>query len=163
MFQINTLVQNTLATNSEIWNRNIDLLNILTYGDLTRIAGDQRGSLRQFHSACYVVLSTIGPLYYDKEHTEYTTKKGEKITSLNTIKGINTTRFKSRYAKLNLAKRFILANENPNVSKHGRWVSAQRAYELLQELSLELSQDVEDLGLNKKEKIPGAAAALTGT
>lgn len=157
------MVQNTLSNSSDIWNRNIDLLNILTYGDLTRIAGDQRGSLRQFHSACYVVLSTIGPLYYDKEQVEYTRKSGEVIVALNTIKGINTQRFKDRWTLLNKAKVFVLASENTMVSKHGRWVAAQRAYELLQNLSLLLSQDTEDLGLNKKDKTPGSAAALTGT
>jgi hypothetical protein len=158
------MVQGTLATNSEIWNRNIDLLNILTYGDLTGIAGQQRGSIRQLESACYVKLTTIGPLYYDKERTEHTNKKtGEVIISLGTIKGIHTDRFKQRYNDLNLARRFILASENEKIAQGSRYFAAQRAWEILNKLYLDLAQDAEDLGLNKKDKIPGAAAALTGT
>lgn len=146
-----------------MWNRNIDLLNVLTYGDLTRIAADQKGNLRQFHSACYVVISTIGPLYYDVEQRQHAQKSGEIITSNNAIRGIKTTRFKLRWELLNKAKVFMLASENPRFSRWGQYVAAQRAYELLQELSLNLAQDIEDLGLNKKEKTPGAAASLTGT
>ena len=156
------MVQN-LQVSSELWNRNIDLLNILTYGDLTAIAGDQRGSLRQVHSACFVILRTIGPLYYDVEQRDVTTKSGEVIHVNRTIRGIETTRFKNRWNKLNMVKRFMLASENPGVGRWGKFQAAQRAYELLQELGLELAQDIEDLGLNKKEKTPGSAAALTGT
>lgn len=156
------MVQNLQVT-SEMWNRNIDLLNLITYGDLTRIAGDQRGSLRQMHGACYVILSTISSLYYDAEQIERTRKDGEIITYNLKISGIKTKRFADRRNMLNLAKRFMLAYENPSISKHGRWTSAQRAYEILMELSWLLNQDIEDLGLNKKDKTPGAAAALTGT
>jgi len=156
------MVQN-LQVNSEIWNRNIDILNMITYGDLTRIAGDQRGSLRQMHSSCYVVLSTIAPMYYDAEQTEVTRKDGEILRVNRQISGIKTRRFRERSEQLNLAKRFMLASENYDISKYGRWVSSQRAYEILQQLSWNLSQDIEDLGLNKKDKTPGAAAALTGT
>jgi len=102
-------------------------------------------------------------LYYDKEQVEYTRKNGEVIIALNTIKGINTKRFKDRWVLLNKSKVFVLGSENTMISKYGRWVSAQKAYELLQTLSLLLSQDTEDLGLNKKDKTPGSAAALTGT
>jgi hypothetical protein len=115
------------------------------------------------HSACYVTLSTIASLYYDAEQVDRTRKDGEVITYNVKISGIKTKRFSDRKNLLNLSKRFILAYENPGVSKHGRWVSAQRAYELLQELSWLLTQDIEDLGLNKKDKTPGSAAALTGT
>ena len=146
-----------------MWNRNIDLLNILTYGDLTAIAGEQRGSLRQFHGACFVVVRTLGPLYYDREQVEYTQKNGEVIISNRDIRGIKTTRFKKRWDAFNQAKKFILATEHPMVGRYGKFVAAQRAYEILQQLGLDLSQDIEDLGLNKKEKTPGSAASLTGT
>lgn len=110
------------------------------------------------------MLRMIGPLYFDKERIEHTNKKtGEKITALNNIKGIRTQRFQERWNMLNQAKIFILAYENPQISKHGRWTAGQRAYEILHQLTFLILQDVEDLGLNKKDKIPGAAAALTGT
>ena len=145
-----------------MWNRNIDLLTILTYGDLTAIAGEQRGSLRQFHSACFVIIRMIGPLYYDVEQVHRAQKSGEVIISNTYIRGIKTNRFKARWDKLNYAKRFILATEHPMMGRHGQFMAAQRAYEILQQLGLDLSQDIEDLGLNKKEKTPGAAASLTG-
>lgn len=102
-------------------------------------------------------------MYIQQQTVDRVRATGEVISVNANIKGIRTDRFKDRWAKLNKANAFILASENPQVSQYGKYVAAQKAYAIMQELRFELWQDIEDLGLNKKEKTPGAAAALTGS
>lgn len=152
----------SLQVNNEMWNRNVDLLNMISYGQLTLFAADMRRSLRQMLAACNVILFTIGPMYVQKVPREVDNKDGSTRTVLDTKYGIRTQLFIDRKQLLTHSNNWLLASEHPHVDRATRHAAAQKTYELLYELSLQLLQDIEDMGLNKREKMPGYGAALTG-
>lgn len=157
----------TIAANNDIWNRNVDILNLVTYGQLQLIAGDMRRSIRQMYGACSTILLTIGPLYIEREERPVGKALTRSDTSTATrsviVKGVRTKKYTERLNKLIKANKFMLYSEHPDFDRETKHIYSQMAYSIIFELSTTLLQDIEDLGFNKREKPPGAAAALSGT
>lgn len=157
----------TIAANNDIWNRNVDILNLVTYGQLQLIAGDMRRSIRQMYGACSTILLTIGPLYNEKEERAVgialTRSETSTQTRTVTVKGIRTKKYAERKNKMIQANRYMLYSENLDFDRETRHIYSQMAYNIIFDLSTTLLQDIEDLGFNKREKPPGAAAALSGS
>ncbi len=154
---------NNLQTDSEIWNRNVDILNLITYGQLTTLAGNQRRSLRQIYEGCWSIFQQIGPMMYEDKVNESINEEGMKIRTKQRVKGLNTPRFRNYYQRLTLANNYILASENREIDYESRYAAAEAAYNILQSTQFQLLQDVDSLGLNKKDKNPSYNAGLTGS
>jgi len=111
----------------EIFKKNKELLNILTYDDLTLDLDEKGIPLRHIHSRSFVITKTIQGLYVDKD------------------------KLKLLWDKINEAGRLIIESENIQNDKQTRFNNSEEAFDLLQEIGIELKQDLEDLGLTKKQ------------
>lgn len=100
---------------------------------------------------------------YEDKVNESINEEGMKIRTKQRVKGLNTPRFRNYYQRLTLANNYILASENREIDYESRYAAAEAAYNILQSTQFQLLQDVDSLGLNKKDKNPSYNAGLTGS
>lgn len=156
------MVDNLQAEN-EIWNRNIDILNFISLGQLQINNGVMWRNLRLIDQGCLLILQNITPNLTEYEDIETKDKEGNKVVKerAKKLRGINTKRFKTYWAAHVEANDNILMSENPNIEPSSRHQCAQYAWEILNALSIHLLCEVEDMGYNHKKKLPAHMAALT--
>lgn len=150
----------SVLVNNDVWNRQVDLLNMITYGQIMVLAGEMRKNLRQIYAGCDTILSTLAPMYI--ERVAQNKEDNDKGRAQTQKKGIETRMFIDRRNEMYAINNLILYSEHPDFDRRARHYYAQVAYNRLQTMKLKLFQDVESLGFNKREKVPGSAAALTG-
>jgi hypothetical protein len=150
----------SVLVNNDVWNRQVDLLNMITYGQIMIVAGEMKKNLRQIYGGCDTILTTLAPMYV--ERIEISKDDHNKGRAQSQRKGIDTAMFTKRQKEMYTINNLILYSEHPDFDRRARHYYAQVAYNRLQTMKLQLFQDVESLGFNKREKVPGSAAALTG-
>lgn len=100
---------------------------------------------------------------YEDNPVTIVNEDGSKLTKKVRVKGLNTPRFRNYFNRLSLANNYLLASENSEIDRESRYAAAEAAYNILMSTQFQLLQDVDSLGLNKKDKNPSYNAGLTGS
>lgn len=155
------VVQKNLQVESEQWNRNVDLLNLITYGQLLYVEGQRRRNTTMMLDGCFAMLTTIGPLFTEDNKVQRERNGSvEKLIVEN--RGVNTRRFKIYFYNLSVANNHVVAANNRKYDTITRYTANQEAYNILVATGFQMLQDVNAMGFNSKLKNPGYNAGITG-
>ena len=152
---------NNLQSENEIWNRNIDILNFISLGQLQIMNGIMWRNLRLIDQGCLMILINITPPLTEHEIVREKKNNGTTVEKKITLKAYKTKRFQQYWSSHIEANDNILMSENPDIDRASRHEAAQYAWELLNALSIQLLCEVENMGFNYKKKMPAHMAALT--
>lgn len=125
----------------EMWRRGSHVVNILTYGQLLTVKGEEQQNPYYITQGLEVMLDIILPLLKEKQ-TNLETKKTK------TVKGKDTIKAKRFLHRIGLAKKLINASFDKTLINHQELLDL--AYRILHSLKIDVLQAAQDLDFNFK-------------
>lgn len=151
-----------IQADAEAWNRNVDLLNLITVGQAMYYKGSSDRDVKLMYDGLMWILYTITPMMKNEEEIAYTKQDGTTEKRKVTYVGMNTKIFKIYMNNMIIVEKHMIASRNPNYDRETRFQAAGEAYRLLVAQAFHIFQEVEAMGFNIKMKNPGYAAGITG-
>lgn len=142
------------GTGKQAWGRELHLLNILTYGQMKYLEGEQLQNPFYMSKGLEIMLQVLGPMITelrpkrDSQGRMLYGPKGHIITEAS--RGINTPTYQKYSATLAKIQRLVNAGMQPNIGNKTQVLS--QAYSLCVALNRELIQKSSDYHIDFKPK-----------